>query len=522
MAAACDGDPEYARQFEPLPQPLREARRAMLEGRLMQSILHGARRSVVAATDQQFNACVLEDLLRRCARVAPRALAGGGTVALEWDAVTFEPPDFSPEQTLGDSGTYGGTLSARATIIRTPPGGGQPFARHLGSMEVAFVHLMVGSDLDPRSGGRFESAHLPPGAFVVNGHPRTVATSVGLPQLLAPLVFAPPASKKTASAMMRFCNGRERCSLLIQGDTPKRVAVLAQGRRSAPVGVVLAALLHDDADAAEEVVRGAAVGDPRLWEFLYETVLVPMQPEWRPADGRRRVRDRWAADSASWDPDDIRSDLLPGLGSARAATVELLLRRLAVAEVYSVYAARDHPANLYVCCPGRALRALAEERFQELGAAVAHWLESDRAGDDDAARTHLAAMVKRIVIKKWHNRNWTGTWGMHRSLTQDLELLSPIMSAALVDVVHRRGGEKSLDPRGARGAEQARAPSGFSAMFIEPPRQRPGGCKGGGSTPAWRLKSAFGSHVGGTPFPPAPPLPLRGAFLRRRLRRNVH
>ena len=45
---------------------------------------------------------------------------------------------------------------------------------------------------------------------------------------------------------------------------------------------------------------------------------------------------------------------------------------------------------------------------------------------------------------------------------------------------------------------------------------------GPGSPPAWQLKSAFGSHAGGTPFPPAPPLPLRGAFLRKRLRRNVY
>jgi DNA topoisomerase-2 len=50
-----------------------------------------------------------------------------------------------------------------------------------------------------------------------------------------------------------------------------------------------------------------------------------------------------------------------------------------------------------------------------------------------------------------------------------------------------------------------------------------GGCKGGrAGPPAWQLKAAFGSHAGRTQFPPATPLPLRGAFLKRRLRRDVY
>lgn len=458
-AAACEAAPEYARQFEQLPRELAEARAALFSGDLMADMLRGAHRSLPAATDQRFNVEVLAGLLRAKATVAPRPAPGGGTVALSWDNVVFVPCDFSAEQTLADMGTYGGTLSARATIWRTPSGGGPPAGRCLGDMDIAFLHLMVGSSLDPRSDPRFENPHLPAGAFVVNGHPRAMASSLGLPALHAPLVFAPPASRKSTSAMMRFCNSRERCTLLLQGEAGRRVAVIAQGRRSAPAGAVLAALLGDDADedAVEDLVRGASVGDRRLWAFLYEVVLAPLASDWRAEEGgRRRARERWNADSPSWPAPDIRAELLPGLGDARLPQLELLLRRLAIAEVYAAYDARDHPANLYACTPGTALAALAEERFEELGRALASWLSSDRAADEDSARTRVAALVKRVVIKKWHNRNWTGTWGMHRSLTQQLELLSPIMSAALVHTFRRRGGEKSLDPRGPRGADQVR------------------------------------------------------------------
>ena len=41
-----------------------------------------------------------------------------------------------------------------------------------------------------------------------------------------------------------------------------------------------------------------------------------------------------------------------------------------------------------------------------------------------------------------------------------------------------------------------------------------GVARGAGAPLHWQLKSAFGSHAGGTPFPPAPPLPLRGTFFK--------
>jgi hypothetical protein len=140
-------------------------------------------------------------------------------------------------------------------------------------------------------------------------------------------------------------------------------------------------------------------------------------------------------------------------------------------------------------CDLRRLRS--PERFDLLEPCVP--AREGPGAEEDALAGHVAALAKRVVERKANTRVWAGAWGAHRGIAHDLELLSATGAAAVLDSLQRRGGERSLDPRGARCAD--------TEFFTRCPADSPEGKNIG--VAQHRAAGAFHTPPGPSPWAPA-------------------